>query len=75
MANIAACNSHEDICDHLYSHVYKEGTARRGENEVALLVMKTLHHLNWMDLLNSGTRKKLVLCFHNCPGPKKWNGY
>ena len=50
MANIAACNSHEDICDHLYSHVYKEGTARRGENEVALLVMKTLHHLNWMDL-------------------------
>ena len=71
MANVAACNSHGDVCDHLYYHVYKEGTARRGGNEVASLVMKTLHHLNWMDLPKNGTGKKLVLCFDNCPGQNK----
>ena len=46
MANVAACNSREDVCDHLYSPAYKEGSSRRRGNEVASLVMKTLHHLN-----------------------------
>ena len=71
MANVAACNSRGDVCDHLYSHVYKEGTARRGGNEVASLVMKTLHHLSWMDLPKNGNGKKYVLCFDNCPGQNK----
>ena len=75
MVNVAGCNLHGDLCDHLYSHVYKEGSARRGGEKVALLDIKTLHHLNWMDLQNNGTGKKLVLCFDNCPGKKNLNGY
>ena len=59
MANVAACNSCGDVCDHLYSHVCKEGTARRGGNEVASLVMKTLHHLSWMHLPKMVPEKNL----------------
>ena len=59
MANVAACNSRGEVCDHLYSHVYKEGTARRGGNEVALLVMKTLYHFNWMNMYNNCIYKNL----------------
>ena len=71
MANIASCNSRGDVCDHLYPHFYKDGTARREGNEVAFLTMKALYHLNWMDFQHNGIGKKLVLYFDNFPGQNK----
>ena len=54
--------------DHLYSHVYKEGTAKRGGNEVSSLVTKSLKHIHWLDKVQNGPRKELVLCFDNSMG-------
>ena len=71
MANPAAYNSRGEVCDHLYAHIYKEGTAKRGGNEVASLVMKTLEYLGWLNKEENGPGKELVLCFDNCPGQNK----
>ena len=71
MANLAAYNSQDEVCDHLYVHIYKEGMAKRGENEVASLVMKTLKYLGWLNKEENGLGKELVLCFDNCSGKNK----
>ena len=71
MVNVAAFNYKGEVKDHLYAHVYKEGTAKRGGNEVSSLVMKTLKHLHWLDVAQNGKGKELVLAFDNCPGQNK----
>ena len=71
MANPASQNSEGEICDHLYSHIYKEGMTKRGGNEVASLVMETLKYLGWLNKKENGAGKELVFCFDNCPGQNK----
>ena len=70
--NVAYRLTNQDIVkDHLYANVYKEGTARRGGNEVASLIMKCLRTFGWMNKEEKGTGGELVLCFDNCPGQNK----
>ena len=71
MANPSACNSRGEVFDHLYAHIYKEGTAKREGNGVASLVMKTLKYLGWLNNEENGPGWELVLCFDNCPGQNK----
>jgi hypothetical protein len=60
--------SHPDG-EHLYCHIYKEGDGKKGGDNVASLLMKTLRHLN---LLQEGCRgKELNVVFDNCPGQNK----
>ena len=57
------------VKDHLHACVYKEGTAKRGGNEVASLVMMTLKNMGWLDKEVVGGQ--LVLAFDNCTGQNK----
>ena len=59
------------VKDHLYANVYKEGTAKRGGNEVASMIMKNLGGIGWMDKETNGIGGEIVLCFDNCPGQNK----
>ena len=56
---------------HLHAHVYHEGVAKKGANEVALLIMKTLKLLNI--LRNGDPDGKLVIIFDNYLGQNKNN--
>jgi hypothetical protein len=60
--------SHPDG-EHLYCHLYKEGDGKKGGDNVASLLMKTLRQLN---VLQEGCRgKELNVVFDNCPGQNK----
>jgi hypothetical protein len=37
-----------DPKDCLFAHVYNEGLGKKGTSNVASLILKTLHHLGWM---------------------------
>lgn len=56
---------------HLHAHVYHEGVAKKGANEVASFIMKTLKFLNI--LRNGDPGGKLVIVFDNCTGQNKNN--
>ena len=57
----------EDI---LYCHVYTESEGRKGGDNVASLIMKTLHKLGW---IQDGRAARLNIVFDNCPGQNKNN--
>jgi hypothetical protein len=57
--------------DRLYAHLSQEGQGAKGGDNVASLIMKTLHRLGWLDEANPGY--ELVVCFDNCPGQNKNN--
>jgi hypothetical protein len=60
--------SHPDG-EHLYCHLYKEGDGKKGGDNVASLLMKSLRQLN---ILQGGCRgKELNVVFDNCPGQNK----
>jgi hypothetical protein len=60
--------SHPDG-EHLYCHLYKEGDGKKGGDNVASLLMKSLRHLN---ILQDDCRgKELNVVFDNCPGQNK----
>jgi hypothetical protein len=60
--------SHPDG-EHLYCHLYKEGDGKKGGDNVASLLMKSLRQLN---ILQEGCRgKELNVVFDNCPGQNK----
>jgi hypothetical protein len=60
--------SHPDG-EHLYCHLYKEGDGKKGGENVASLLMKSLRHLN---VLQEGCRgKELNVVFDNCPCQNK----
>jgi hypothetical protein len=60
--------SHPDG-EHRYCHLYKEGDGKKGGDNVASLLMKTLRQLN---ILQEGCRgKELNVVFDNCPGQNK----
>jgi hypothetical protein len=52
--------------EHLYCHLYKKGDGKKGGDNVASLLMKSLRQLN---VLQEGCRgKELNVVFDNCPG-------
>ena len=57
--------------EHMHAHVYHEGTAKKGMNNVCSLIMKTLLQLN---LLRAGNAaEELNIVFDNCTGQNKNN--
>ena len=59
------------IAEHLHAHVYHEGTGKKGANNVASLVMKTLRHLHL--IREDSVGGKLNIIFDNCSGQNKNN--
>jgi hypothetical protein len=71
VVNEAHKYSEEDVREHLYAHVYHEGTGKKGSNNVASLIMKTLKHMGILDETKIGGH--LVIIFDNCVGQNKNN--
>lgn len=69
-------NGAEEEQDHLYAHIYKEGTGEKGGNNVCSLLVKTLKHLKLMefDKNNKAIKgKELNIIMDNCGGQNKNN--
>ena len=66
-------HAYEDgvVKEHMYAHVYHEGVGKKGANNVASLIIKTLRQLNLLrDDLAGG---ELNIIFDNCSGQNKNN--
>ena len=64
-------NKTKDFKAHLHTHVYHEGVAQKGANNVVSLIMKTLKQSG---LLRAGDPDgELVIVFDNCIGQNKNN--
>ncbi len=61
----------EEPMDHMHCHVYDEGIAGKGSNNIASFIMKTLKNLNLLKNDESGGELKFV--FDNCSGQNKNN--
>ena len=59
------------VGEHTYAHVYHEGVGKKGANDVASLVVKTLRHLNLLTTDNGGAELNIV--FDKCSGQNKNN--
>ena len=60
-----------EIAAHMHCHVYHEGVAKKGANNVASLIVKTLRQLNL--LRDNSMGKELNIIFDNCSGQNKNN--
>ena len=60
-----------EIGAHMYAHVYHEGVGKKGANNVASLIIKTLNLLNLLQENSPG--KELNIVFDNCSGQNKNN--
>ena len=54
-----------ELKEKMYAHIYTEDQGKKGGNNVALLIMKTLLRL---DMLRTTPGKELNVIFDNCPG-------
>ena len=53
------------VVEHMYAHVYHEGMSKKGANNVASLLLKTMHI---MDILHADeVGGELSIVFDNCP--------
>ena len=71
--NLGIVDTYDDT---LYAHVYHEGQAKKGGNNVASLLIKQLIYLGWMDgnyLSHPYPLAELNVFFDNCPGQNKNN--
>ena len=59
------------VGEHMYAHIYHEGVGKKGANNVASLVVKTLQHLNL--LREDSVGGELNIIFDNCSGQNKNN--
>jgi hypothetical protein len=59
------------VSEHLHCHVYTEGIGKKGANNVASLIMKTLQKLNL--LREDSVGGELNITFDNCSGRNKNN--
>jgi hypothetical protein len=59
--------------DHLYAHVYHEGKGKKGGNNVASLILKTLRLLGPLIPDGGVSIKELNIVFDNCSGQNKNN--
>ena len=54
------------VSEHLHCHVYHKGVGKKGANNVASLIVKTLQQLNI--LRNDSVGGELNVIFHSCLG-------
>jgi hypothetical protein len=59
------------VSEHLHCHVYTEGDGKKGSNNVALLIMKTLQKLNLLHKDSVGDELNII--FDNCSSQNKNN--
>ena len=61
--------------DTLYAHIYTEGQGKKGGNNVASLIMKTLKYFGWIndEEVSPSKDDELNIIFDNCPGQNKNN--
>jgi hypothetical protein len=59
------------VGEHMHCHVYTDAVGRKGANNVASLIMKTLRHLNILRDDEHGSELNIV--FDNCCGQNKNN--
>ncbi len=59
------------VSEHLHCHVYTEGIGKKGANNVASLIMKTLQKLNLLCEDSVGGESNII--FDNCSGQNKNN--
>ena len=64
-------NRTKDFKAHLHAHVYHEGIAKKGSNNVVSLIMKTLKDSGLLRAGDPGG--ELVIVFDNCSGQNKNN--
>ena len=60
-----------EVGAHMYAHVYHEGVGKKGANNVASLIVKTLRLLNLLQEDSPG--EELNIIFDNCSGQNKNN--
>jgi hypothetical protein len=61
--------------DHLIAHVYNKGKGKKGGNNVASLIMKTLRLLGLLIPEGGGSIKELNIVFDNCSGGQNKNNH
>ena len=59
------------IKEHMYPYLHHEGVSKKGANNVALLIMKTLQQLNLLCKDSAGGELNII--FDNCLGQNKNN--
>jgi uncharacterized protein YnzC (UPF0291/DUF896 family) len=59
------------VKEHMYAHVYHEGVGKKGANNVASLIVKTLRQLNL--LRDDSVGGELNIIYDNCSGQNKNN--
>jgi hypothetical protein len=59
------------VSEHLHCHVYTEGIGKKGANNVASLIMKTLQKLNLLHEDSVGGELNII--FNNCSGQNRNN--
>ena len=68
---LSVYNGNGNVAPHMYAHVYHKGVGKKGANNVASLIVKTLCRLN---LLHEDTASgELNIIFNNCSGQNKNN--
>ena len=60
-----------NVAEHMYCHVYNEGIGKKGANNVASLIVKTLRRLNLLREDSAGGELNII--FDNCSGQNKNN--
>ena len=71
MVNHAHLYADGVVSAHMYAHVYHEGVGKKGANNVASLIVKTLRQLNL--LRDDSVGGELNIIFDNCSGQNKNN--
>ena len=71
VVNHAHMYENGDVRKHMYCHVYNEGVGKKGANNVASLIVKTLRQLNLLQEDLAGGELNIV--FDNCSGQNKNN--
>ena len=59
------------VSEHMHCHIYTDAVGKKGANNVASLIMKTLRHLNLLRKDSVGSELNIV--FDNCCGQNKNN--
>ena len=59
------------VSEHLHCHVYHKGVGKKGANNVASLIMKTLRELQLLGEDSVGGEVNII--FDNCSGQNKNN--
>ncbi len=60
-----------NVAPHMYTHVYHEGVGKKGANNVASLIVKSLRRLNLLREDTAGGELNII--FDNCSGQNKNN--